>query len=177
MVKEFHHRRSIRLKGYDYAQPGGYFVTIGTHNQLPLFGEVTGHELVLNTYGEIVQQCWKNLTDHYQNIILDSFIVMPDHVHGIIMINEGVRAGLKPAPIKKHPLSEIVRAFKTFSSRKINEKRASPGLPVWQRNYYERIIRNEKELDSIREYIIHNVLKWELKRDNRTFAENKERRV
>ena len=94
---------------------------------------------------------------------------MPNHVHGIIVLTdqqrmnpiaENVGAGFKPAPTRRHPLSEIVRAFKTFSSRRINELRQTPGVPVWQRNYYERVIRNDRELHDIRQYIVDNPAEW-----------------
>ena len=112
-----------------------------------------------------------NLTDHYQNIKLDKFIVMPNHIHGIIILMDmdDVGAGLKPAPTdltKYYPLSEIIRAFKTFSARHVNELRKTPGIPVWQRNYHEHIVRNENELNRIREYIMNNPLRWQYDREN-----------
>jgi len=97
---------------------------------------------------------------------LDLFVIMPNHIHGIILI---VGAGLKPAPtdrIKQYPLPEIVRGFKTFSARRINVMRVTLGVPVWQRNYYEHIIRNEDELNRIREYIKNNPLQWQFDREN-----------
>lgn len=113
--------------------------------------------MLLNQYGEIIQSCWSTIPSHYPNVSLDSFIIMPNHVHGIIIIKDSVNvAGLKPAP-----LSEIIRAFKTFSARRINKTRTITGVLVWQRNYYEHIIRNEKELSAIREYIVNNVIAWE----------------
>ena len=94
---EIHHRQSIRLKGYDYSQNGAYFVTVCTHNRECLLGKIMGGEMMLNKYGKIVEECWWGLINHYQNMQLDYFIVMPNHFHGIIMINN-VGAGLKPAP-------------------------------------------------------------------------------
>ena len=98
---------------------------------------------------------------------------MPNHVHGIIIImdtiDDTVGAGLKPAPTgmaKRHGLPEIVRAFKTFSARRVNEMRHTPGIPLWQRNYFERVIRNENELQRIPEYIINNPAKWEMDKEN-----------
>ena len=91
---------------------------------------------------------------------------MPNHVHGIIAIHEVGRAGSKPAPTKRYPLSEIVRAFKTYSSRRINELRNSQGIPVWQRNYYEHIIRSESDYHQIGEYILYNPSKWETDHEN-----------
>ena len=162
-------RRSIRLPNYDYAQAGEYFVTICTYNRECLFGEILGSEISLTLAGQVVLECWNNLAKHYPHVETDEFVVMPNHVHGIIVlieqqsmnhITDDVGAGLKPAPTKRHPLPEIIRAFKTFSSRRINEHRSSQGSPVWQRNYYERVIRDDRELDAIRQYIVENPAKW-----------------
>ena len=100
------------------------------------------------------------MASHYPHIEVDAFVVMPNHIHGIIVLNDNVGAGLKPAPTKRHPLSEIVRGFKTFSSSRINQINNTPGLSVWQRNYYEHVIRNEDEMDRIRQYILGNPMKW-----------------
>ena len=162
-------RRSIRLPDYDYAQTGAYFVTICTYDRLCLLGEILGCEMALTRAGQVVLECWNDLANHYSHVETGEFIVMPNHVHGIIVLTDqqrknpiadNVGAGFKPAPTRRHPLSEIVRAFKTFSSRRINEHRGSPGVPVWQRNYYERVIRNEQELDSVRQYIVDNPAEW-----------------
>jgi putative transposase len=162
---DIHHRRSIRLKDYDYSQAGAYFITICTQNRECLFGEIINGKMILNGYGEMVLKCWSDLPNHYYNLILDSFVLMPNHLHGIMYIPVNVGAGLKPAPTraskKTHGLPEFVRALKTFSARRINEIRNTPGISVWQRNYYERVIRDESELNKIREYIINNPLNWE----------------
>ncbi len=168
---EKHRRRSIRLKGYDYSQAGAYFVTVCTHNREYLFGNIINGEMILGAYGKIVEKVWYNLTGHYQNIKLDTFTVMPNHIHGIIVLIDvdDVGAGFKPAPTdltKYYPLSEIIRAFKTFSARHVNELRITPGIPVWQRNYHEHIVLNEKELNLIREYIMNNPLRWQYDREN-----------
>ena len=158
-------RKSIRLKEYDYSQAGTYFVTICTQDRECLFGQIVDENMILNENGKIVLSCWNDLPNHYSHVRLDAFQIMPNHVHGIIFI---VGAGFKPAPTptKRHGLPEIVRAFKTFSARRINESRRTPGESIWQRNYYNRIIRNEDELNRIREYIIDNPLKWDLDNDN-----------
>ncbi len=171
-----HHRRSIRLKGYEYTQAGGYFVTICTSQRECLFGEVINGEMRLSRYGETVQFNWNILPKRYPNVELDAFIVMPNHVHGIIVLKgnglEGagkisLSAGksefsVKPAPTKSkvYGLSEIVRGFKTFSARRINQIRSQAGVPMWQRGYYEHIIRNEESLTAISKYIINNPLCW-----------------
>lgn len=179
---ERHHRRSIRLKGHDYSQGGAYFVTICTHNRECIFGEVANGEVLLNEFGQVVESAWFDLPKHYPNVELDAFVVMPNHVHGIIIVGAGlidnVGAGFKPAPTmamaagKKpvptggYALSEVVRGFKTFSARRINEVRDTLGTPVWQRNYYEHIARDEDRLNRIREYIINNPTQWQYDREN-----------
>lgn len=157
-----HRRRSIRVKGYDYSQAGMYFLTICTHERACLFGEVTGGIMHPNDAGCIVQATWNALPEHYAHVMLDVFVIMPNHVHGIVVLNSAERAGLKPAPTTRHGLSEIVRAFKTFSSRCINNCQGTRGSRIWQRNYWEHIIRNDTELLSIREYIQSNPVQWEL---------------
>jgi REP element-mobilizing transposase RayT len=155
-----HHRRSIRLKGYDYAQAGAYFVTICVRGGQCLLGEVREGEMHLNALGEVVLACWEDLPNHYAHVILDAFGIMPNHAHGIIVLDD-VGAGLEPAHEKRHGLPEIVRALKTFSARRINVLRQARGTPFWQRNYYEHIIRNERALNAIREYIGNNPVNWE----------------
>jgi len=177
-----HRRRSIRLKGYDYTQPGAYFVTICTHRREMLFGRVVDGVMQLNEFGRIVEWTWYDLPNHVANITLDAFVIMPNHVHGIIIINPPatvgagspmVGAGSEPAPTidaaagpKPHGLPEIVRQFKTFSARRINARRGVRGVPVWQRNYYEHIIRNQRALNAIRRYIIENPARWQKDREN-----------
>ncbi|MDD5289069.1 MAG: hypothetical protein PHY28_08180, partial [Dehalococcoidales bacterium] len=131
------------MRSYDYTRQGDYFVTICTKDKRCLFGHTIDSSMILNPLGKAVASVWKEMPLHYPEVNNDVFIVMPNHIHGIIAIHEVGRAGFEPAPTKQYPLSEIVRAFKTYSSRKINELSNSQGKPVWQRNYYEHIIRNE----------------------------------
>jgi REP element-mobilizing transposase RayT len=181
---EIHHRRSIRLKDYDYSQAGAYFVTICTQNKECLFGDIMEGEMRLNDAGRMVEIAWNDLPGHNDNILLNVFSIMPNHFHGIILIvgagskpalvsaddtyqTVENRAGLEPAPtnptmMNQTRLPEIVRQFKTFSARRINKIRNMSGVPVWQRNYYEHIIRSEPELHKIREYIANNPLNWEI---------------
>lgn len=161
-------RKAIRLRGYDYSQAGEYFVTICTKDREHIFGKIEGGRMLLNGFGEIVALCWNDLPNHYPCIQTDEFIVMPNHVHGIIVITESdpVGEGSEPSPTRRHPLSEIVRSFKTFSARRINECRGTPGVSVWQRNYFEHIIRNERSLERIREYIVSNPERWIADEDN-----------
>jgi putative transposase len=120
----------------------------------------------LNQNGQIAESVWQELPLHYPDINNSIFIVIPNHIHGTVYIQESGRAGfdnrwVKPAPTRPCTLSEIVRAFKTFSSRKINQLRYTQGVHIWQRGYYEHIIQSEKEYDQIGEYILFNPAKWE----------------
>lgn len=188
-----HHRRSIRLKGYDYSSPGAYFITICAHRRECLFGEVTDGVMGLNEYGQIVAARWRWLADQYPYVRLDEWVVMPNHMHGIlIVVDDPMGRGGSPsvpagspstsattssAPVdpdipKRKPLDQLIGAFKTVSAKYINLSRHTPGLPVWQRNYYahaysmHHIIRNDDELNAIRRYIHTNPPKWTLDRDN-----------
>jgi putative transposase len=169
------HRRSIRLKDYDYTQPGAYFVTMVTRGRECLFGEVVDGAMGLNDAGEIVQAAWDDLPNHYGCVVCDAFVVMPNHVHGIVVLNDiavagpTVGAGFKPGPTQSHAnhsLAEIVRAFKTFSARRVNARQNTHSVSVWQRNYYDHIIRNEESLNRIRQYILDNPARWEFDREN-----------
>jgi REP-associated tyrosine transposase len=171
-----YHRRSIRLRGHDYAQAGAYFVTIVAMGREGLFGKIVDGEMRLNVYGNVARSCWDDLPMHYSNAKLDAFVVMPNHVHGIIVLkgDNTVGAGLRPAPTDttgNHGLPEIVPAFKSFSARRINEIRNAPGTRVWQRNYYERIILNETALHAAREYVANNPARWLSDRENLTSGE------
>ena len=172
---EKHHRRSIRLKHYDYSQPGAYFITLCTQNRECLFGEIVDGQMVLNQYGKIVEQYWTEIPLQYTNTVLDEFIVMPNHLHGIIIITDIVGA-IHESPLHELPLPQwesflsqnrrnmiipkIIGRFKMNSAKQINQLRQTPGVSVWQRNYYEHIIRNEDELNRIQNYIVHNPLNW-----------------
>ncbi|MBL8063495.1 MAG: transposase [Anaerolineales bacterium] len=184
---KIHHRRSIRLKGYDYSRAGAYFVTIVAWQREMLFGDVVDGTMNLNRHGHIIHDAWFDLKNHYRHVELGEFVIMPNHVHGIIVLtDDGSRGGpslsggtnlpdmmhagmnnlpinqtrpyVKPQP--RHGLPEIIRAFKSFSAKRINRLRCKDGIPVWQRNYYEHIIRNECEMDNITKYIQTNPLRW-----------------
>lgn len=158
-------RKLTRLKNYDYAQNGHYFVTACTQDRSEWFGGIGNGKMTPNEYGNIVLACWNDLPNHYANIKLDEFVVMPNHVHGIIVIENNVGNGLKPFPTQ-HGLSEIMRGFKTFSSRRINETINNGTKFHWQKSFYDKIIRDEKSLYDIRKYIQENPLKWEFDREN-----------
>ncbi len=165
-----HHRHSLRLKGYDYAEAGAYFVTVCAQHRHLLFGEIVDGAMRLNEAGEIVAASWEWLSDRYPHVELDESIVMPNHFHGILVIKESSaayyrRGGSRAAPTTiaiGKPLGQLVGAFKTASTKRINIVRGTPGVPIWQRNYYEHVIRNERDLEEIREYIVNNPLRWEL---------------
>jgi putative transposase len=183
---ERHHRRSIRLKGYDYSQAGAYFVTICVQGRECLFGEIVGDAMRLSDAGQMVRDVWLGLPDRFPGVELDEFAVMPNHSHGIIVI---VGAGLVPAPdvprvvqptaeasrratTRVAPtLGEIVGAFKSITTHEYVMGVRQHGWPpfpgrLWQRDYYEHIIRSEPELDRIRAYIANNPLRWALDMEN-----------
>jgi len=161
-------RRSLRLPGYDYSNEGTYFVTICTHNRRCVLGEIIDGSFRANAEDNIVKECWYELPYHYAGLALDAFGVMPNHVHGVLAFLDDVGAGLKPALAGKprRNLAEVVRAFKTFSSRRVNGLRGTRGVAVWQRGYYEHIVRGEKGLSEIRRYIADNPKNWEMDREN-----------
>ncbi|MFA5881379.1 MAG: transposase [Eubacteriales bacterium] len=171
-----HHRRSIRLKGYDYSKAGYYFITICTKNRETLFGSIENGEMKLNEYGDIVREEWMKSSEIRREIELDYFIIMPDHIHGIVIINEtksGVGAhghaplhshitsqNIKPLHRKPKSISSFVAGFKSIVTKRINILRNCPQMSVWQRGYYEHIVRSEKDLKRIKTYIIENLNKW-----------------
>lgn len=169
-----HHRRSIRLHGYDYSSAGAYFVTICTYYRKCLFGEITDGKMRVNEYGQSVQEEWVRSAKIRCEIELDAFVIMPNHIHGIITIHDDVGA-IGRSPLQKiipshgpakQSLGAFVAGFKSATTKRINEIRNTPHLPVWQRNYYEHVIRDEKSLNQIREYILNNPLNWEMDREN-----------
>jgi len=160
-----HHRRSIRLRNYDYSQVGAYFITVCTKNRECFFGEIENGEITLNEYGMIVEKEWLRTEKMRSNIQMDKYIVMPNHFHGIIIINTNCRGGVTP-PLRKYTLGQIVAYFKYQTTKQINQIRNTTGIPVWQRNYYDHIIRNEKALENIRWYIEGNPVLWEYDHEN-----------
>ena len=178
-----HHRRSIRLKEYDYTQPGAYFITICAYQRMHVFGEVINGEMVLNETGKIARDEWFKTGEirPYVELYEDEFVVMPNHAHGIIwIVDDGNNVGAlrgnaqswaeqRSAPTKTvtpRSLGAIVRAYKSAVTYAINTVEKTRGSVVWQRNYYEHIIRNDRELNNIGWYIVNNPLNWQLDRDN-----------
>jgi REP element-mobilizing transposase RayT len=169
---DIHHRRSIRLKHYDYSQAGAYYVTICTENRECLFGIIEDAQMKMNDAGKMVQNVWYELPGRFSEIHLDEFIIMPNHIHGIISIvgaplvgariSEKDSAGTRPAPT----LGDIIGVFKSITTHSytkgvIQQQWQRFSGKLWQRNYYEHIIRNETDLEKIREYIANNPLTWE----------------
>ncbi len=161
-------RRSIRLSDYDYGQAGGYFITICTGNRESLFGEIIAGKMVLNPFGLIVQEEWLRSSFIRKEIELDAFVIMPNHFHGIvIIIGEQVVGATGRSPLRDRPhgpqkksLGSLVGGFKSTVTMRINRMRGTPRKPVWQRNYYEHVIRNEIDLKESYEYIENNPLNW-----------------
>lgn len=178
-----HHRRSIRLPNYDYTQIGAYYITIVTHNREMVFGEVIDGEMELSNLGQIAQREWERLSKRFKHIELGAFVVMPDHVHGIIIIRSGeVTADSaiqdNPQTPRRAPtgaianieqfgkpvsgsIPTIVRSYKSAVALRINYARPGNSTPVWQRNYYEHVIRNERDMQSKWNYIESNPANWE----------------
>jgi putative transposase len=197
---DIHHRRSVRLTGYDYSQAGYYFITVCTQGKRRLFGEIENGQMILNDAGKMIGYQWNDLADRFKHIKLDEYVVMPNHFHGIIIIGEGnvgaslvdaqiragtiragtrpaptndtiragtIRAGTRPAPTKMGTtVGDMVGAFKSITSCEyINGVKNNNWKPfdrkLWQRNYYEHIIRDETALGQIREYIVENCQRWQ----------------
>jgi putative transposase len=183
-----HNRRSIRLRGYDYAAPGSYFVTIDTHRMKCLFGKIVNGVMRLNDYGEIARAEWLKTASIRPEIVLDEFQIMPNHIHAIVMIMDyddfaGATRRVAPTTPADHPAATINRRvtptdksttlvsrsigaimaqYKSIVSKRINRIRRTPGAKLWQRNYHDHIIRNDGELSRIRKYIRDNPMRWEL---------------
>jgi putative transposase len=217
-----HHRRSLRLKGYDYTQEGAYYVTLCTAERAPLLGEVVAGAMHLSTLGAMVQAEWLRTPTLRPQVTLDEYVIVPNHVHGILVVAavgaygntplqdgntplqndnvpmQGGNAPMqngntsmpngnvlpqngqmsaqrsnasgppRPAPLRSpsQTLGAILRGFKAATTARINTLREAPGTPVWQRNYYEHIIRNERQLEAIRAYIYNNPVQWAADREN-----------
>jgi len=157
-----HHRRSIRLPGYDYSQPGTYFVTICTYRRECTLGVVQDRTVLLSLSGELVKRCWDALAAHFPFIELDACMIMPNHVHGLIMIKDDSQpdSGVRADGTTPRSLGSIIQNFKSVSTRKINQSHLSRGIPAWQHSYYERIVRDEVELSRVRQYIATNPKRW-----------------
>ncbi|OGQ81235.1 MAG: transposase [Deltaproteobacteria bacterium RIFCSPLOWO2_12_FULL_60_19] len=168
---EKHHRRSIRIRGYDYLQGGMYFVTICTRDRESLFGEVVDGGMRLNPCGEIARICWAEIPEHFPHAVLDLFVVMPNHIHGIVVVGARHAVPLQSSPeCFGKPIAgsipTVVRSFKSAVAKRVNALRGTPGIPVWQRNYYEHVVRDEESLNRIRQYVADNPTRWAFDREN-----------
>ena len=154
-----HHRRSIRLKGYDYSQAGAYFITLNTADKRKLLGRLHEGTIELSEAGRIVHDIWSQLAS-LPGIELDEWVIMPDHVHGILVIDgtlpERITSGVTRYERRTMTLPKAVGRFKMQSAKLINQLKQTPGVPVWQRDYYEHIIRDDAALERIRSYIRDN---------------------
>jgi len=183
-----HQRKSIRLSEYDYSIPNWYYITLCTHERRNLFGNIKNGKMILNEFGNVVEEEWIRTKEIRKYVDLDYYVIMPNHLHGIIIIeqsNDDVGAAhelgrgelnsptldntgrMQYAPTNdkfkspSHTLGAIVRGFKSSLIKRLRELSGNPELKIWQRNYYEHIIRNELDLQNIRQYITLNPLKWE----------------
>lgn len=173
-----HHRRSIRLGGYDYSQAGAYFITVVTQERKSLFGEVVNGEMRLNRYGGIVQKWWEAIPEHFPDVELGAFVIMPNHAHGIISLFDCrgtvsvplgeviAQPGGETPPLQRRTLGQIVAYFKYQSTKEINALTGGPRTRLWQRNYYEHIIRNQQDFELTWQYIESNPAQWETDDEN-----------
>jgi REP element-mobilizing transposase RayT len=172
----WHHRRGLRKRGHDYSAPGAYYVTICARDvgAFP-FGHVRDGCMQLNAIGNIVDACWRSIPEHFPGVRLDDHIVMPNHVHGIVVIPEiqstpfvGTRhaSSLKSRvpvatdALTRHSLRAIIGSFKSAVSKRINQFQGTPGATVWQERYHDHVIRDEASWERIRRYIRENPLRW-----------------
>lgn len=165
-------RSSLRLKGYDYLGPGAYFVTICTDQRICYFGNIVDGIMISFPIIDVVREIWLDIPKKFPHVDLDAFIIMPNHIHGVIIVGnemtnqispgEKIRISMKNS---NQTLGRIIRYFKAKSARIIH----SSGFPRfdWERNYFEHVVRSLKELNAIREYIINNPIRWTLDRENR----------
>jgi len=180
--REIHNRRSIRLHQYDYSQAGAYFVTLCVKDRACLFGDVIDGKMQLNDAGRVADEFMIGIPGRYPNIIVDCHQIMPNHVHAVLVIVDSAEMALVGAihelPLREHSESEQRRLkrrtmlipkcmgfYRMNTAKRINVMRGMPGIPVWQRNYHEHIIRNQQSLDRIRRYIAENPENWTLDRN------------
>jgi REP element-mobilizing transposase RayT len=152
---------STRLPARDYSRPGFYYVTTCVYKKKCIFGEVVNGTMYLNPYGDIAEKLWVEQPKHYANLVLDEFVIMPNHMHAILQLVDA------PTPVsdempRRFSVSNIMNGYKSFSAKKINVLADCAGMPVWQSRFHDRVIRNETELNRIRQYIRNNPRQWEM---------------
>ncbi|MBD3297253.1 MAG: transposase [candidate division Zixibacteria bacterium] len=159
-------RRSIRLRGFDYGQEGAYFVTICTANRKAYFGSIVNNQVALSPFGNIAKIEWTRTASLRSNVILDEFVVMPDHVHGIVCITENRNHLISTEfTTTAQTLGSVVRGWKSAVTKKVRLLQGDPTFKLWQRGYWEHVVRNERDLEELREYIRMNPLQWRLKQE------------
>ena len=169
-MTDFPTRKCLRLKGYDYSQNGAYFVTICTHDKAHLFGRIVGQGLCscrLSPIGQLIEKEWHSLSDRYPNVRFEAFVVMPNHIHGIIVIDNKESPRQEQSPCPTVSLDSILCAYKSITTKSCNRMDAVSGRKIWQYRYHDHIIRNAEDYSRIFEYINSNPAKWA---DDRYFA-------
>ncbi len=171
-------RQSIRLRKYDYCSHGAYFVTICAHNRFNDFGKLSDDEMRLNFIGKTVAKCWGEIPTHFKFVKIGLSVIMPNHFHGILFISDQGTACRAPTVERfgkptAGSLSTMIRSFKSAVTKQVNQRRKTPGAPVWQRNYYEHVIRDEEELNRVRQYILDNPASWDIDQNNPDFIQSK----
>jgi REP element-mobilizing transposase RayT len=161
LYKNKYRIESTRLPGWDYSRPGFYYITICVYKKQCIFGEVANGVMYSTIYGDIAEKLWKEQPAHYNNLILDEFVIMPNHMHGIVQIIDPPALENSKTP-SRYSVSDIANGYKTFSAKKINLISECTGNPVWQSRFHDRIIRDEAELNRIRHYIRNNPRQWEI---------------
>jgi len=156
------HRRSLRWRGHDYSSPGAYFVTICASSHL--FGRVRTGEMLLSRFGEIARQCWVSIPNHFLHVRIDAFVVMPDHVHGILLLGARYPRTDAIGRIAPGSLGAVIRSFKSAVASQINALRGAGVGRIWQRNYFDQVVRNGDHLNRVRRYIRDNPASWERNR-------------
>lgn len=164
-------RKPNRLKEFDYSQSGYYFVTICTKNRVEYFGEIQKEQMTLNQFGEIAKRFWFEIPDHFENLKIDESIILPNHVHGILIISgDSIVGDANLRPLRydrsKMLLSKAMQGYEAAVTREIN-KLQNKVVFKWQRSFYDHIIRNDEGLYKIRKYIRYNPLKWEYDQENK----------
>ena len=167
-----HHRHSTRLQSYDYSRGGAYFVTICTQDRARLLGEVLSGQMCLSSAGQMISDVWASMPTRFPTIVLDTFVVMPDHVHGVVMLcdekaaeSEAGNEPRKASGTLPGTIGRILQAFKSISTHAYTQGVKHQGWSpftgrLWQRNYYEHIIRSEQALERFRAYIDANPSRW-----------------
>jgi len=172
---ELPRRKQLRLRGCDYAFPGVYFVTICSAGKVAVFGSVSGESIVLSRAGEIVRAEWIGLAERFARLVLDEFVIMPNHLHGVLAFvghagGASPAGGISPAATGRASpsptLFDVIGAFKSISTIKVNKLLGRRGVPLWQRSYYEHIVRPGEDLRKIQRYILENPLMWSLDPEN-----------